>query len=138
MKDIGSQEPYDPSIDYATLLDLSSSDAYESGRVYLRNVANENNTNYQTTKFTVDEVGCSRLTDQSGNYAEEAYDGSYATDFPNGDGYDDGTNEIHPRYALEQRFLVWSAGLQRLLSQQPESMGELFFRKFSQLSPEYL
>jgi type IV pilus assembly protein PilY1 len=109
MKDIGSQEPYDPSIDYATLLDLSSSDAYESGRVYLRNVANENNTNYQTTKFTVDEVGCSRLTDQSGNYAEEAYDGSYATDFPNGDGYDDGTNEIHPRYALEQNGFWYGA-----------------------------
>lgn len=108
MKEIGSQEPYDPDVDYGSLLDDDAT-IYPADNVYLRNVANENNTVYQTQKFTVDEVECSRIADVQGNYDAADYEGDYKDDYPNGDGYDDASGEIHPRYALEQNGFWYGA-----------------------------
>ncbi|WP_316346865.1 PilC/PilY family type IV pilus protein [Desulfuromonas acetoxidans] len=108
MKDMGSQEPFDPEIDYATLLDDDAIE-YPAEQVYLRNVSNENITNYQTTKFTVSEVDCSRIVDETGTYDPDDFVGDYQTENPDGDGYDDATGEIHPRYALEQNGFWYGA-----------------------------
>lgn len=105
MKEMGSVEPYDPSIEYLG--------DYPREQVYLRNVANENNTSYQETKFEVDEIECSKMTDTEDGYDEGVFEGvgtdTYQGDFPNGDGYDDETGLIHPRFALEQNGFWYGA-----------------------------
>lgn len=108
MKALGSQEPYDATVDYSALLD-DDAEIFQSDRVYLRNVANANITNYQETKFTVDEVECSKIVDVQGSYDPEDFDGSYKDDYAIGDGYDDVSGEIHPRYALEQNGFWYGA-----------------------------
>ncbi len=110
MKDMGSVEPYDASVDYGS----GMADPYPREQVYLRNVANENNTNYQTQGFVVDEVDCSSMmTDVVGPYAADAYAGygvdTYQVDFPDGDGFDDDTGQSHPRFALEQNGFWYGA-----------------------------
>lgn len=105
MKDMGSVEPYDPAVVYVG--------DYPREQVYLRNVANENNTNYQETKFEVDEIECSKMEDVEGTYDEGVFEGvgdaTYQGDFPDGDGYDDESGLIHPRFALEQNGFWYGA-----------------------------
>ncbi|SHI49510.1 type IV pilus assembly protein PilY1 [Malonomonas rubra DSM 5091] len=124
MKDMGSVEPYDPSVDYSVGMAVP----YPREQVYLRNVANENNTNYQEVSFTVDEIECSRITDNEGSgswqtsfygidsdgvevtdYADTDGDDTYHRANPDGDGFDDDSGETHPRYALEQNGFWYGA-----------------------------
>ena len=83
MKELGSVESYDSTVTY-----LGS---YPSDQVYLRNVANENITNYQTTKFTYDKIKCLQIVDDDK------------------DGYDDTTGLIHPGYALQENGFWYGA-----------------------------
>lgn len=105
MTSLGSVEPYDPSITYAG--------SYPREQIYLRNVANATNTNFQTTKFTVDDIVCSKITDSKGTYPEGTFAGvgedTYQVAFPSGDGYDDATGLVHPRFALEQNGFWYGA-----------------------------
>ncbi|MEJ2202249.1 MAG: hypothetical protein P8X63_14705 [Desulfuromonadaceae bacterium] len=109
MKDMGSVDPYDPNIEYG-----GDDPPYPREQVYLRNVSNENITNYQTVNFTVDEIVCADITDEEdGDYTDtfvDTYDGlSYQDDNPDGNGYDDDTGLIHPRFALEQNGFWYGA-----------------------------
>jgi len=114
MKSLGSVEPYDPSTDYSTQLDDTAT-SYPRFHVYLRNVANENTTNYQSTKFDVDDIVCDAITDVSGTLDEDYYTYTGAELFDNynedftGNGYDDVTTNQHPRYALEQNGFWYGA-----------------------------
>lgn len=106
MKDMGTIEPYDAAIAYEG--------DYPREYVYLRNVANENNTNFQTQNFEVDDIVCSSsITDVQGTYSADDYDGygevTYQIDFPNGDGADDTSGVSHPRFALEQNGFWYGA-----------------------------
>ena len=106
MTALGSVEPYNPAIEY--------DGDYDREQVYLRNVANANTTNYQTSNFTVDEIECSNITDVSGGpYPADTFLGvgtdTYQNSFPNGNGYDDSDGLIHPRFALEQNGFWYGA-----------------------------